>query len=631
MTMHLHNFVAVSFTGALAFGLYFATLLTCLRWLLFTHEGPWVFKKDIRWVIVTITFLIFASNVVYLSMSLYGTMLSARHAVEDPPGVSFKGPSWTSIVACTAANCNVLLADIVLIYRCWIIYEKRFYIVIFPSFLWLGALVCTVLQIYLQVMHTIDAKIGPYTWASNAPIIGIAFNWFLIRLERNKARIAAGLDDSTMGPAMQFGRNQLSNESHNVMGPQEIVAIKNRTVEQSAAAAAASACQHLAHDTYSEICGSLKVLAGPISSPSGASSLYYSKLPNMVADLDQRVSVVFVGALAFGLYAVTLLICLRWLLFVDEGWRLRKGRSINWPIIIVALLILACNLAYLIETFEWTKVAVWHAIHFPFVDYGKPEWTSIVSCTVANANVLLADIVLITRCWIVYDRRRVAVILFPSFLWVGALVCTVLQIYLQVAHTHDPSIGPYSWASVNMTMGPGIVLVPFWISTVLLNAYIAVALIWRIYSTTEHCRSSTSTDYFHFIIHAVAESGILHFSITIAHFLSWFGKSEFATDIISVLNAPIIGIAFHWFLIRVARRKAEEQARGMSSSKQISTLKFTPGTNRRETGSIDDEAVSDRSSAGEPVILSSPKSNSQTLADHCHYDHLKADQGAGEP
>ncbi|KAF9450647.1 hypothetical protein P691DRAFT_623941, partial [Macrolepiota fuliginosa MF-IS2] len=50
--------IAVAFTGALAFGLYLATLLTCLRWLLFTDDGlrP---RENIRWTILVVTFLIF--------------------------------------------------------------------------------------------------------------------------------------------------------------------------------------------------------------------------------------------------------------------------------------------------------------------------------------------------------------------------------------------------------------------------------------------------------------------------------------------------------------------------------------------------------------------------------------------
>lgn len=74
------------------------------------------------------------------------------------------------------------------------------------------------------------------------------------------------------------------------------------------------------------------------------------------------------------------------------------------------------------------------------------------------------------RLWFVYGQR-IWILCFPVFLWVGGLVCTVLEIYLQVVHVHNPNFGPYQWASVNMNTGPGIVLIPFWLSTVVLNAY----------------------------------------------------------------------------------------------------------------------------------------------------------------
>jgi hypothetical protein len=60
---------------------------------------------------------------------------------------------------------------------------------------------------------------------------------------------------------------------------------------------------------------------------------------------------------------------------------------------------------------------------------------------------------------------------FPMFLWVGALVCAILQAFLQAVHINNPDFGPYQWAAVNMDVGPGIVLTPFWGSTTVLNAY----------------------------------------------------------------------------------------------------------------------------------------------------------------
>ena len=44
-----------------------------------------------------------------------------------------------------------------------------------------------------------------------------------------------------------------------------------------------------------------------------------------------------VQALFYGLYVATLVHCLRWLLFDDEGWSHRK--DINWPMLTTAVAI----------------------------------------------------------------------------------------------------------------------------------------------------------------------------------------------------------------------------------------------------------------------------------------------------
>jgi hypothetical protein len=64
-----------------------------------------------------------------------------------------------------------------------------------------------------------------------------------------------------------------------------------------------------------------------------------------------------------------------------------------------------------------------------------------------------------------------AVMWFPIFLWLSGIVCTVLQLFLQVKNIHEPSFGPYEWAKVIMHVGPGIAIIPFLASTILLNVY----------------------------------------------------------------------------------------------------------------------------------------------------------------
>jgi hypothetical protein len=97
MGVSLAQSIVVSFTGALAFSLYFTTLIVCLRWLLFVNEG-WQFKKGIKWGIVLTTLFIFVCNVVYLSMGLHETLLQAQHAIDNLPVASFELPAWMSIV-----------------------------------------------------------------------------------------------------------------------------------------------------------------------------------------------------------------------------------------------------------------------------------------------------------------------------------------------------------------------------------------------------------------------------------------------------------------------------------------------------------------------------------------------------
>lgn len=124
--------------------------------------------------------------------------------------------------------------------------------------------------------------------------------------------------------------------------------------------------------------------------------------------------------------------------------------------------------------------------------------------------------------------------------------------YLQIAHRHNPNLGPYVWASVNMTIGPGIVLIPFWGSTTVLNMYCTsesspllvfaitlirnlALLVKRIYRASVKSEISAAAKQFRLIAISVAESGIIYMSISLAHFLVWFGYDNFAIQIISIL------------------------------------------------------------------------------------------------
>ncbi len=101
--------VAVVFTSALIFGMYFITLLFCFRWLLFCDEG-WRLKERINWTTVTTTFLIFAFNLIYLVLSLRSTMAMVKYPADNPNGPGYRSPPWDPIVKVSSLSFLSIIA-----------------------------------------------------------------------------------------------------------------------------------------------------------------------------------------------------------------------------------------------------------------------------------------------------------------------------------------------------------------------------------------------------------------------------------------------------------------------------------------------------------------------------------------
>jgi hypothetical protein len=93
------------------------------------------------------------------------------------------------------------------------------------------------------------------------------------------------------------------------------------------------------------------------------------------------------------------------------------------------------------------------------------------------------------------------------------------------------------------------------------------------------------------------ESGILYLAISIAHFIGWFGHSNFAIYMLGTMvslkhvferrtlngcrdgvvqNRNVIGIAFNLIIIRTAANRAEDSA--THSINKLTTLEFNSQT-----------------------------------------------------
>uniref|UniRef100_A0A8H7XMG4 Uncharacterized protein n=1 Tax=Psilocybe cubensis TaxID=181762 RepID=A0A8H7XMG4_PSICU len=292
----------------------------------------------------------------------------------------------------------------------------------------------------------------------------------------------------------------------------------------------------------------------------------------------QDVQVMFVIALVYGLYLSTLFHCLRWLIFTDEGWRVRS--RISWTLVTITIAICTFStISKVLQLISAVKVVddankTSASTSQEYTGSTKLLWMSVVICTNSNMTTLLADSVLIYRCWIIYNNSK-RVIVFPVFFWLGGLMLTVLQAYWQIVQSASIS---GAWQPVNMQVGPGTILTPFWASTIILNSYATFMIVRKISSVSKRTdATSTSDSALSFAMRVLIESGVIYLATAIAHFVVWWTPNAFAIAIISDMNLGVTGIAFNLILIRVAQRRVEEKkaSNDLGQIGAISSIRFT--------------------------------------------------------
>ncbi|KAF5352620.1 hypothetical protein D9756_006196 [Leucocoprinus leucothites] len=270
----------------------------------------------------------------------------------------------------------------------------------------------------------------------------------------------------------------------------------------------------------------------------------------------KEVAVTFISALVGGVYITSVAFCYRWLFFADEGWKLRK--KIYWVTVVATSIIFLLNVIYPAIFLRGVMEMVKLLEDNPGARYTRAPWDRILWCTSAIVTVLIADCILIYRCWVVYERRSIAIIVFPAILWLGGLACTILMVYFEIAHTRDPKIGGQVWRGLNESLGPGFALIPFLALTVTLNSYTTCMLMRRINAVARKSESATARQ-FRYIARIFAESGVLCLSITVAQLIAWFTPNNIAIQVLCLINIPVVGISFNLVVIRSAQLRAEQR------------------------------------------------------------------------
>lgn len=130
---------------AILYGVYFVTLIHCLRWLILDGDRWWKLRKHIDQRLLIITIVIFS----FLTTSLG---IAFRITIDLLRGDN--NSARLTILKIYVENNVILTANAVLIYRCWVIFAKthRSVIISLPLVLWLTGLACSVFIVYNYTM-----------------------------------------------------------------------------------------------------------------------------------------------------------------------------------------------------------------------------------------------------------------------------------------------------------------------------------------------------------------------------------------------------------------------------------------------------------------------------------------------
>ncbi|PFH48433.1 hypothetical protein AMATHDRAFT_5783 [Amanita thiersii Skay4041] len=255
----------------------------------------------------------------------------------------------------------------------------------------------------------------------------------------------------------------------------------------------------------------------------------------------------FVQSILYGPYLCTVLYCIRWLVFADQGWTIRQ--RIDRPMLAITLLLCLLSTADLGVSLVYTLTAQRDEIQLMYL-------LSTVTFILEGLEAILADGVLIYRCWVV-GTRRWTMIFLPLTFWLANIGNLVTYTYWSLLITLNPSVSDMVIDRVDKLSAA------FYSLTMATNIYATSAIIICIWSVAKETRSLFSEQpqntQLQRATRVIAESGLLYTQTSIMLLITWFippPKGTLPLVLSTVFNSSATGFAFNLIIIRVARNRS---------------------------------------------------------------------------
>ncbi|KAH8092474.1 hypothetical protein BXZ70DRAFT_1010791 [Cristinia sonorae] len=279
----------------------------------------------------------------------------------------------------------------------------------------------------------------------------------------------------------------------------------------------------------------------------------------------------FLGAIFYGLHVVAFGTCIMVLLFSDRvPFGERRHRALN-PFLIVSVTLfliatfdIALALQHNLDAFVWYKGPGGPKGEFLDISY----WGNVLKTMTYSIQALIADSVLIYRCYVVCDRQWMVVVPL-SAIALGCLTCSVISWVIEFSiHTNAllnaPRVAPFIRTQFCLTLILNVIatsLIVFKIYRIQRNS--ADFLMTSMPTSTDRVRGSLSR-----AMRIIIESGAIYTSATLVVFIIYLSGNN-AQYAVANCVVQIIGIVFDLMIVRLYRDRSPAQTHDIATGHTV--------------------------------------------------------------
>ncbi|KAJ7586843.1 hypothetical protein C8J56DRAFT_943024 [Mycena floridula] len=152
--------LTAAFIQSILHGLYLASCVPTVRCLLWNGRSKLPRSlSTINWPLLLATVTIFITTNLSLSLGIYRSIQAILMAT-DPNSASKNVSNWVNVIKSTCTYTTICAGDGVLIYRCWVVYYRRYRIIVFPVLVWIADSAFTIVLLWLQATVSAESLVN---------------------------------------------------------------------------------------------------------------------------------------------------------------------------------------------------------------------------------------------------------------------------------------------------------------------------------------------------------------------------------------------------------------------------------------------------------------------------------------